>query len=172
MLADDPELTARVARSSAKGLKNPTRVVVDSSLNTPTDARLFGRAKAPTGEEVVIVTTRDASKRRELALARCGASVVRVASVKDGVSLKAAMRALGKRGITSVLVEGGSGLGAGLLKAGLVDKLYYFISPKILGADALSSVGPLGVKSPRGAKRLKTISLKKSGEDILVEGRF
>ncbi|MEK7773992.1 MAG: dihydrofolate reductase family protein, partial [Deltaproteobacteria bacterium] len=104
--------------------------------------------------------------------AAMGAEVITVAGSKDGVDIKRALAELGKRGVTSVLVEGGGRVAASLLKKGLADKLIQFISPVALGSDGLPSIGALGIKRLKDAPRLERIASRRVGEDILLEGYF
>ena len=136
VLADDPELTVRKSRG-----RTPLRVVVDSRARTPPRARLLtADERAP-----VIAVTRQAPRARVRRLERAGAEVWVVGSQRGKVELKGLMRRLGTEGVQSVLVEGGGTLGAGALAAGLVDRVYFFISPRIIGgARALTPVEARG----------------------------
>jgi diaminohydroxyphosphoribosylaminopyrimidine deaminase/5-amino-6-(5-phosphoribosylamino)uracil reductase len=86
------------------------------------------------------------------------------------VSLKRVMEELGKREIQSLMVEGGSSLAASALREGVVDKVSLFLSPMMLGGDALPSVAALGIKSLGKGIKLSAVTTKKLGRDILIEG--
>lgn len=146
VLADDPRLTAR-----RSGARDPLRIVVDSRLRTPPDARVLpGRS----GPRTVVVCGRDAPAAREAALAGRGAEVWRLPGHRNGrVDLRALARKLGKAGITSVLVEGGGEVHAYMLEHGLADELVLYIAPKVVGGPARSWVGGEGVASLRAAHR-------------------
>lgn len=164
VLKDDPELTVRRVRG-----RNPARVVLDSTLRIPLGAKVF---KAGTGAGLLIFTTAGADKAKASMAAATGAEVITVAGNKDGVDIKRVLTELGKRGVTSVLVEGGGRVAASLLKKGLADKLILFISPIALGSDGLPSIGALGIKRLKDAPRLERIASRRVGEDILLEGYF
>jgi diaminohydroxyphosphoribosylaminopyrimidine deaminase/5-amino-6-(5-phosphoribosylamino)uracil reductase len=73
--------------------------------------------------------------------------------------------------MTSVLVEGGGKIAASLLKENLVDALVVFYGPIVIGGDGLPMVAPLGLKGLKGAPRFTDLRVKKSGDDIIIEGR-
>jgi diaminohydroxyphosphoribosylaminopyrimidine deaminase/5-amino-6-(5-phosphoribosylamino)uracil reductase len=139
-LADDPELTCRLP-----GLERrcPVRIVLDGRLRLPPSSRLARTARAaPTW----LITRAEVEGKRRAALERCGVEVLTVpAAPGDHIDLAAAFAALAARGLTRVLVEGGSALAAALLRARLVDRLVWFHAPLLIGGDGLSAVGPLGV---------------------------
>src|SRR5262245_35360350 len=118
--ADDPALTVRLAAG-----RDPLRVVVDSRARISPEAKLFREGHS----KVVVATTDAAPASRVRALETAGAQVM-VVPAKDGrVDLSALLRALVKRGVLTVLCEGGATLGGALFDAGLVDKLYVFYAP-------------------------------------------
>ena len=99
-----------------------------------------------------------------------GMDVVVLPREGDGVSLKKVLRELGRREITSLMIEGGSRLSTSSLREGVVDKVALFVAPLILGGDATPSVGELGIRRLVDGIRLKGISTRRVGEDILVTG--
>ncbi len=164
-LADNPRLTAR----GVKGGRDPVRAVLDSRLRVSPDANIFKGAKK-TG--VFIFTGKAASAKKADILISRGAAVIRVPGTKTGLSLAAVLKELGDRGVLELMVEGGGTLGAGLLKAGLVDKVLWFTAPLIIGADGLPAVAELGAGDMSRALRFKDIKIKTLGTDVLVEGCF
>lgn len=164
VLKDDPALTVRLVKG-----KNPARVVVDSFLRTPLDAKVFDNA-ASAG---LIIFTTDEAPDGKIKKARVkGAEVVIVPKAKGGVYLKRVLRELGTRAVGSLLVEGGGSLGASLLKAGLVDRVCFFLAPIVLGSDAFAGIGPLGIKKMAKALAVKDMTMRNIGKDILIEGCF
>jgi diaminohydroxyphosphoribosylaminopyrimidine deaminase/5-amino-6-(5-phosphoribosylamino)uracil reductase len=161
-LADDPLLTARRGR---RVIHRPTRVVIDSRLRTPPEARLI-RAGDP--GSAWIVTTRAAAAARQGRLERAGARVERVRARASKVDLRAAWRRLGALGVNDLLVEGGGELAAALLRAGLVDRLCLLLSPKLIGADGRPVLGPLGLRRLAGAPELRDLELRRLGRDLLL----
>ncbi len=163
---DDPSLNVR--GGGIKGATQPVRVVLDTRLKTPLNAKIFSTRG---GKAIIYTTGRAGAKKIEAARA-LGATVVVMPKTKDGLSVKRVMRDLAKRGITSVMIEGGAGLAASALKASIVDKLSLFIAPKIIGGDGLPMIGALNIKSLKRVNELKDVKERRLGKDILIEGRF
>ena len=166
VLADDPRLTVRPAGAGA----DPVRVVLDSTLRIPTEARVFrGLLGRGTGR-LIIFATRRAPKKRLLAASKMGAEVVVVAGNKDGVSLPRVLKKLASMGIATLLIEGGPRLAASALNSSTVDRLALFYAPMLLGGDAMPAIGDLGIKELKRAPRIKAMKVRRVGSDILVEG--
>jgi diaminohydroxyphosphoribosylaminopyrimidine deaminase/5-amino-6-(5-phosphoribosylamino)uracil reductase len=162
VLADDPELTVRMVRRAS-----PLRVVVDSRGRTPPTARLLSADE----RRPVVAVTRRAPAARRGRIERAGAEVWVLPSSGGGVSLRALMKRLGERGVQSVLVEGGGKVAAGALAAGLVDRVYFFLAPRIIGgASAPTSVEGEGARRLADAWRIERVRVRRIGEDILVTG--
>jgi diaminohydroxyphosphoribosylaminopyrimidine deaminase/5-amino-6-(5-phosphoribosylamino)uracil reductase len=165
VLKDDPELTVRLSSG-----RNPVRVVLDSTLRLSVASKVFGGV-AEGRASLIIFASNDASVRRVRRAVEAGAEVVRLPSTAAGLPLKKVLKALATRGMTSVLAEGGGVLAASLLKERLVDALVVFYGPMVIGGDGLPMVAPLFLKGLRGAPRFKDLRVKKSGDDIIIEGR-
>jgi len=168
VLADQPRLTVRKVRG-----RSPLRVVVDSEARvacqarTPPEAALLGAdERAP-----IIAVTERAPKDRVEALERVGAQVW-VGPAADGkVDLRALMRRLAEHQVQSVLVEGGGTVAAAALAAGLVDRVYFFIAPLIIGGErALTPVEGEGIGRLAEAWRLERVKVRRVGEDLLITG--
>ncbi|MCL6635390.1 MAG: bifunctional diaminohydroxyphosphoribosylaminopyrimidine deaminase/5-amino-6-(5-phosphoribosylamino)uracil reductase RibD, partial [Peptococcaceae bacterium] len=145
VLADDPSLTARLP--GGKG-RDPVRVILDSRARIPLNAGVLTRRS---GAPTIIAATAAAPQAKLAALRRAGA---RVLVVNDGprVDLAGLMKLLAEQEITSVLIEGGSGVHGSALAAGIVDKVAWFIAPRIIGGrEAPGPVGGEGVDDPAGA---------------------
>ncbi|MEK7314198.1 MAG: bifunctional diaminohydroxyphosphoribosylaminopyrimidine deaminase/5-amino-6-(5-phosphoribosylamino)uracil reductase RibD, partial [Deltaproteobacteria bacterium] len=151
VLKDDPGLTVRLVKG-----KNPARAVLDGSLKVSPCAKVF----ASHTERVFIFTSAKANKNKIRLLEEKGVEVVKVKESKDGLSVKDVLRELGKRGVTSVLIEGGSRLAASALKEGVVDKAIFIMAPKIIGGDGVDCVGSVGVKRVDEAVSLKKTKVK------------
>lgn len=163
VLADDPALTTRLESPSGK---NPLRIVVDSRARTPLTARVVTDGQA----ETLIAVTAAAEAAKVEALRQAG---VEVLVVNDGqqVDLKQLFCLLGERGVCSIFVEGGARINYSLLKAGLVDKVYSFIAPKMVGgSSAPGPVGGDGVETLDQAFLLEDVETELLAGDILVSG--
>ena len=166
--ADDPALTTRLEAPVVPGRepRNPTRVVVCGRLRLPSEAKLFEVSAAPT-----LVLTTDPEPALADELARRGVEIVRLPGAQGRVDPEAVVVELGRRGFTSVLVEGGGEIHASFLEAGVVDELRLFLSPKIVGGDGVPVFGPLGTESMQRAWRLEALTIERVGEDWLLRGR-
>ncbi|MBI5598831.1 MAG: bifunctional diaminohydroxyphosphoribosylaminopyrimidine deaminase/5-amino-6-(5-phosphoribosylamino)uracil reductase RibD [Deltaproteobacteria bacterium] len=182
VIKDDPRLTVRLVRG-----RNPARAVVDSGLKIPLDSIFFSGGSdfpLPSGEracpgldpgvgvrgKIFVFTTVKASKKKIKLMEEKGAKVIIVPTAEGGVSLKRVLRELGRNGITSVMIEGGSRLAAGALKEGVVDRVVFFVAPLIIGGDGVPSIGDLGIKGVKKAFRIRDMKTKRVGGDIMVEG--
>ena len=162
IIKDDPRLTLRV------GKKKLTRIILDSRLRTPLDARIFADSER---SPIVIAAAEGANQNKARALEKRGALVLSVKSRRDKVDIVQLLKILAEMGMMHILVEGGGELAASLIENGLADHLLFFIAPKIIGGrDAVTSVEGDGVDLVSGAVRVKGIKLRRFGEDILVEG--
>jgi len=169
VLADDPALTARKGPWLEQlTRRQPLRIVVDSRLRTPLKAQvLTQQEKAKT----MIATTAAASAARRSALQRKGIEILTLPSLQGRVSLPALLKQLGRRGIMSLLVEGGSEVNAAMLKAKLVDHIRLYMAPLLLGGQ--NAKGVIGGESPArlaGAVRLRHVVTRSLGNDLVVEG--
>lgn len=163
VLVDNPELTLRLAKG-----RSPTRIILDSRLRIPLDARvLTGQKTART----LIATTPAAPKDKLSALKKMGIEVlITPADLGGRVDIKKLLKTLGKRGISSVLVEGGGETYTGFLRLGLVDKIVGIIAPKILG-KGLDTIRDLYIDDINKALPFVFDKVYRSGVDIVVEGK-
>jgi diaminohydroxyphosphoribosylaminopyrimidine deaminase/5-amino-6-(5-phosphoribosylamino)uracil reductase len=164
VLRDDPRLTVRASRGASGG---PVRVVLDARLRTPPRSRLLRDG----GPQVIIVTLRSAPAGRRRRLQVAGALVLDVPGRNGQVSVPRAVRELGRRGISSVLVEGGSEVLGAMLDARLADRLVLFVAGRVLGGRAALPVfGGRGAGRLRDAARLEKMTVRPVGRDYRIEG--
>ncbi|NIR43155.1 MAG: bifunctional diaminohydroxyphosphoribosylaminopyrimidine deaminase/5-amino-6-(5-phosphoribosylamino)uracil reductase RibD [Gemmatimonadetes bacterium] len=159
VLADDPQLTVR---GSVQPRVPPLRVVVDSNLRTPRTSRL---AETASDAGVQVFAADDVPDERAAVLEARGVTVTRVGRAPGGLDLGAVLASLGDAGIRSTLCEGGGRLGSAFLAAGLVDRLYLFIAPRIFGEP-----GVRGFQGDRGAApgQWRTIRVRQLGSTTLL----
>jgi len=159
ILADNPSLTTRFIEG-----KNPIRVIADSKLRTPLDSKVVND-----GEKTIIAVTEGVSNEKIKKFEACGVEIIKCGV--ERVDLKMLLKKLAEREIISILVEGGGKIHFSMLKSGLVDKIYAFIAPKIIGgAKALTSVEGEGFLKLSEAISLKNIEIERFDEDILIKG--
>ncbi len=164
---DNPSLTTRLQNREGQ---DATRIVLDSHGKTSTDARIFN-AESESG--VIVAATAEAPSENVDALEKAGAEVITVpATHGNQVCFKSLMDILGKREITSVLIEGGGEINASAIAAGVVDKVMCFVAPKLIGGqDAPGPIGGAGIRSLADAVNLQRINITPMPErDLLIEG--
>ena len=164
---DNPALTTRLQNGQGQ---DATRIVLDSHGRTSTDARIFN---AGSRAGVIIAVTPDAPTENVAALQKAGAEVVTVPAVEGNhVCFKGLMTILGKREITSVLIEGGGEINASAVAAGIVDKVMCFIAPKIIGGrKAPGPIGGEGFPKLSDVPHLQRICITPMPDaDLLIEG--
>ena len=163
VLADDPDLTCRIPGMERVPM---LRVVADARLRTPPTARLVTTARrAPT----CIVTTPGHPPAAQAPFTHAGVELLTVPQGDTGLDLRALMAALARRGVTRVLAEGGAGLAAGLLRAGLVDRLAWFHAPGVMGGDGHPATQGLHLAALAAMPRFRRVAVKPLGADLLTE---
>jgi len=160
VMRDDPELTCRL-----RGGRNPLRIVLDGRLRLPLTARVL--TNTSTAATLVVTGTRAAATKVRRVEAR-GAEVLRLPERAGRVSLTRLLRAVGRRGVMSVLIEGGATIAATALAARAVDRLLLFYAPKLIGGDGRPMLGPLGVRRLVNATQLGTLQIRRFASDVLV----
>ena len=161
VLADDPMLNVRIGDK-----RSPVRIICDSNLRLPLDSRICKTAK---DYRTIVACATDNPEKKRL-LEELGVEILCVSDEKGQVELKKLMSLLGEMGIDSVFIEGGGCLNDSALRAGIVNKIYAFVAPKIFGGEqAKTPVSGLGVELPEQAVRLKLQGVERIGEDLLLE---
>lgn len=167
VLADDPQLTVRTP-GDVPATRQPWRVVVDSTCRTPPTARVLSDAFVG---RTIIATTARAPRERVEAVQAAGAEALVLPSVDNRVDLHGLAETLAGRGIINVLAEAGGTLTASLFAEGLVNKVYAFVAPKVVGgAGAPGPVGGLGSATMDEAWALRLAAVERVGADVLLVG--
>jgi len=162
VLRDNPLLNAWFSK------KHPVKIIVDSQLSTPEDSNIFSK-----NSQVIIVTlpcpAGQETENRKI-LAKKG-KILEVKEKAGQINLKDMMKKLARLGIANILVEGGGTLIGSLIDDELVDKVLFFIGPKIIGGkEAIGSVIGKGIGRIDNAIKIKDIRARRLGEDFLIEG--
>lgn len=163
VLADDPSLTTRLPDGCGK---NPVRIVLDSSARMPLNSKMLRDGAAKT----VIAVTEQAPAEQVEALGLAGAEII-TCGRGPRVDLRMLLQELAKREITSVFIEGGGTVNFSFLREGLVDKVYAFLAPKIVGGrNALTPVEGEGFGELSEAVQLDGLTAEPLDGDILLTG--
>jgi diaminohydroxyphosphoribosylaminopyrimidine deaminase / 5-amino-6-(5-phosphoribosylamino)uracil reductase len=162
VLRDDPKLDAWYSDA------HPAKIIVDSQLSTPQQASIF---KGKAGVILVTLPVDPGQATENRTMLGKNAKILEAKGKEGQINLKDMLKKLARLGITNIIVEGGGTLIGSLFDDGLVDKVMFFISPKIIGGkDAIGSVMGHGVARLDSAIKLKQCKMRRMGEDILVEG--
>lgn len=165
VIADDPQLTVRLIEG-----RDPLRVVVDTNLRTPLTARVLANGAAA---GTLIVCNESADRARVEAIEALGGEVLRLGSRYDqqGIDVETLLEALGRRGIKSLLVEGGQRIITSILAARAADRMIAIVAPKIIG-KGIESIGDLGITHVSDALTFASVSTLKLGPDIVFDARL
>ncbi len=165
VIIDNPSLTTRIA--GRKG-HDPVRVVLDTRLDIPLSTRLFHlESKAPTW----VFCGPNSNTNKILSLRDLGVLVDQVKIDSDGhVNLHEVLKKLGKKGITSIIVEGGAKVHTRFLQKRLIDTANLFLAPIFVGDQGVSIVESLTTRDSKEAIRLVDLKYKRFGQDIMIEG--
>ena len=159
-IADNPRLTCR-----GKDGRDPVRIVVDAKLRTPPSSRVFTQKSKACA--IFITVPKNLTRARKL-YTRANVEVI-AAAEKDGeIDLRAAVKELGRRGMNKVLFEGGAHTAASALKAGVIDRVAFFVAPRIIGSGT-SAVDGLSFQRVRDSLSMGRLIARPIGPDLLIE---
>ncbi len=156
---DDPRLSVRDVAT----VRQPQRVVVDSRLETPQDAKVLGAG--------TLIVAAAADEARSQALQACGAEILVLPNAEGKVELADMMHELGRRGINELHIEAGCKLNGSLLKEGLVDELLIYLAPCVLGDAAHGMFNLPALTSLSGRRALNVVDVRQIGADIRILAR-
>jgi diaminohydroxyphosphoribosylaminopyrimidine deaminase/5-amino-6-(5-phosphoribosylamino)uracil reductase len=163
--ADDPFLTARLIGRPAK---DPTRIILDPRLRTAPTAKVLNHSSAA---ETILVAGKEAPASARAQLHRKGVRLIEAEIGEGGIDLDRLMDQLGRMGLTSILIEGGSRTLGSAFRAGIVDKVCFFYAPLLsAGDDGLPICTGTGPERMRDCIRLDRIRTRRFGDDVMIEG--
>jgi diaminohydroxyphosphoribosylaminopyrimidine deaminase/5-amino-6-(5-phosphoribosylamino)uracil reductase len=171
-LADDPQLTARIEDPdpSVPALRQPRRVVFDSTGRLPLDSQLVQQApEIP----LTVVVSRAAPRSAADALQNAGADVIVATGEHEPARVRSALDQLGEAGIHAVLLEGGPHLAGAFLDAGEIDEVRLFLAPLLLGGSkARDPLEGEGVEKISEALKALTLDCERVADDVLISARL
>lgn len=163
VIEDNPELTCRITNG-----RNPYRIIVDSKLRIPIDSKVVINNS---DNKTIIATTNKGNKEKLKLLESKGIKMLLIGEKDGQVSLKELINKLGQVGVDGVLIEGGGSINFSALESGIVDKIMFFVAPKIIGgSEAKTPVEGEGVTTVNDAFKLSNLNVHTIGTDILIEG--
>ncbi len=164
VLADDPSMNVRLDADIE--VRQPLRVVLDSTLRMPPNAKMLGLEG-----EVMIVCCAGAGRDRQLALEQAGAEVVRQAGDDQRVDLECLLRLLAEREVNEIMLETGAVLAGSYMAAGLIDELVVYIAPHLMGAGARGLLEIPGLERMQDRVDLEIMDLRQVGKDLRITAR-
>jgi diaminohydroxyphosphoribosylaminopyrimidine deaminase / 5-amino-6-(5-phosphoribosylamino)uracil reductase len=165
VIADDPLLTDRSARPRRRPL---LRVILDSGLRLPLESRLV---KTANHDLLVLCSFAEEKKKRQLLERGVEVQQIPRPTSEGHPDLAAVLKRLGEREITSLMIEGGATVNWAALSEGIVDKVFFYYAPKILGGSgSVPFAAGRGFSHITDAAHVKSIQLRRFGEDFAVEG--
>jgi len=161
---DNPSLTARLPGRRGK---DPVRIILDTHLSISPDAMLL---QQKSDADTILVVGKDAAGEKMRAFKKAGIRLMR-SEIKNGlIDLNELMERLGGMQLTSLLIEGGSRVLAAAFKAGIVDKVFFFYAPKILGGDGVPICSGPGPELMSQSILVSDIGLHRFDDDVMIEG--
>ncbi|MBN2582120.1 MAG: RibD family protein, partial [Planctomycetes bacterium] len=166
--ADDPQLTVRLENGATDYGRRPTRIVLDAHLAMSEQSLL---ARTAGDVSVLIATSPEADADKAAWLVDCGAEVLRLPTADGRIDLEQLLDELGRRGMTNLLVEGGSRVLTSFFAADAVDAVAVFVAPKLIGGEPTHAApGPSGLELMSQARAVLRPTYTPIGDDLLVQG--
>ncbi|OYD56871.1 riboflavin biosynthesis protein RibD [Fictibacillus aquaticus] len=159
VLADNPSLTTRLPN----GGSNPIRIILDTTLQTPIEAKLVTDSEAPTW----IITGSGVSMEQILPYTEKGVRVIPLST--PSIEIESVLELLGSENITSLFVEGGSSVNGSFLQSGSIQQVIMYQAPILIGgSDAPQPFGGGGIERLKDALKLELESVERIGPDIKI----
>lgn len=160
IIADNPQLNVRHVIG-----KDPLRIIVDSRLRTPETVTVLNQGAA----NGTLIATCEKNPEMHLRYTGQGAKIILCDELDGRVFMPGLLKELGKMGIQSVLLEGGSRLAGDMVRHSLIDEFAIFVAPKILGSDGFAPFALLGINSMANALKLNFGKITHIGRDIMIQ---
>lgn len=165
VLTDDPRLTTRLEKKSAK---DPKRIILDTNLRTPITAKIVNHDSS---EDTYLVVDEKLSMDRRSSFLKKGIKLILNPTKNGRIDLPVLLDHLAQISVSSLLVEGGANILGSFIKENMIDKFYIFKSPKILGGDdGIPLAAGHGAKKMDESISLTDLNCQRFGDDILITG--
>lgn len=165
VLTDNPSLTTRLPGSEGR---DPVRIILDTHLRTPLDARIIVNDSPA---KTLIFAGGDVARERIKAYQERNVTVLVAKKGMHRIEFAQILEDLGGMEISSLMIEGGAEVHASALKAGIVDRVVFFVAPKIIGGGASrEAIANLGVERIQDALQLEHIRIEQVGDDVMIQG--
>jgi diaminohydroxyphosphoribosylaminopyrimidine deaminase/5-amino-6-(5-phosphoribosylamino)uracil reductase len=162
---DDPMLTTRL---EGVDISNPLRIIISKYGDLPEDAKVL---KVDDRTKTLIISSTRINKEKEEELLKKGVEVLKFEEKDGNIDFKELVETLGRIGIDSLYIEGGSAILASAFDYGIVNKVYAAVAPKIIGGStAITPVGGIGIEKMRDAIVLKKVTHEIIGNDVIIKG--
>lgn len=146
--------------------RNPIRIIVDSNLRIPMNSEVIND-----GESTTIGTIKGCNEEKKNKLESMGIKVIETEPNGGKVNLTELIRKLGEEGIDSILIEGGGNINFSALEEGIVDKVRFYMAPKIIGGEkSKSSIEGSGFLKLDESVELKNVQFEKIDKDFVIKG--
>lgn len=169
VINDNPRLTTRLPESPSQ---DSMRIILDSHLRIPPEADIVNHQSQ--AKTLIVTGAKVNSSKKNLLKSKEKVEVMTVPLNNEGkIPVKVLLKKLHKREITGILIEGGGRVNHSFLKAGMIDKVYIFIAPKIIGgSDGISVFSGKGVNRMKDVSSLKNVKFKEIDDNVLITGEF
>ncbi|MDD2620127.1 MAG: bifunctional diaminohydroxyphosphoribosylaminopyrimidine deaminase/5-amino-6-(5-phosphoribosylamino)uracil reductase RibD [Syntrophomonadaceae bacterium] len=165
VLADDPQLNTRL---NITDQKDPVRVIIDGQLDLPLQSKIVNTAAE---QRTIVFTSRSHDREKAAVLKAGGLEIIEIGEEASCLPLERVIEQLGSMGICSLLLEGGARINANMLEHNLIDKVYWFIAPKIIGGeDAPSPIAGQGIEYMKQAILINKTEIKNFADDLCIVG--
>ena len=163
--ADDPSLTTRIPGMTTR---DPIRIILDTHLTVKKEAKILNQ---PSDAKTIIVTGPNVPESKKVEIEQKGAILIEIGLSDQGLDLNELMIKLGQFSILSLLIEGGGKVAGSALRAGIVNKMLFFLAPKFLGGnDGRPVFHGMGPQLMKDAFEFKRMGTTRFDNDILISG--
>jgi diaminohydroxyphosphoribosylaminopyrimidine deaminase/5-amino-6-(5-phosphoribosylamino)uracil reductase len=167
VVKDNPRLNTRL---NIANKRDPVRVVIDGNLDIPWDSNIVQTARE---QRTIVFTSAISADEKAEILENNVIKIIRLNDKAEQLPIEKVLKILGEMEICSLLVEGGGEINGYMLQNGLIDKVHWFIAPKIIGGrNAPSPIGGTGIELMNQARELRDVEITRFDKDLMITGYF